>query len=117
VASNAPSIMVLDRLQPESPVPIFGVYPPLEKAEAASRSGGVGIMGVRSLVESAMLPAFVAARSRDPSRVALINASPMVELVESGAFLFDPARTQAEVNAFMDAVDAAHPGLDVLTLS
>lgn len=52
VASNAPSIMVLDELRENAPVPIFGVLPPLREALALSKSARVGIMGVRSMVKA-----------------------------------------------------------------
>ncbi|MBN9234932.1 Asp/Glu racemase [Mesorhizobium hungaricum] len=117
VASNAPSIMVLDALRDSCPLPVYGVAPPLEEALARSRSGQVGIMGVRSLIESAELSRFVRERAVDPASVALINASPMVELVESGAFLSEPERTLLAVTEFAAEIAARHPSIDVLTLS
>lgn len=117
IASNAPSIMVLEELSRESLIPLFGVYPPLREAFSLSRSGQVGIMGVRSLVESTMITSFVAQNSLYAERVALIDASPMVELVESGAFLFAPQQTQLAVNDFVADILAKYPDIDVLTLS
>lgn len=117
VASNAPSIMVLDELKHACSLPVYGVSPPLGEAIARSRSGRVGIMGVRSLIESAELARFVRECADDPASVALINASPMVELVESGAFLSDPKRTLEAVTVFAAEVAARHSLVDVLTLS
>lgn len=117
VASNAPSIMVLDAVKETCPVPVFGVEPPLAEAVARSRSGQVGILGVRSLICSDELVRFVHDRVPDPDRVALINGSAMVELVESGAFLSDPDRTQQAVAGFLAEVAARYPAIDVLTLS
>jgi len=117
IASNAPSIMVLDELRQYSSVPLFGVFPPLDEAFAASASGFIGIMGVRSLIESTALARFVERHSAGRGDVALINASPMVELVESGSFLFSPAKTQAAVSAFIEEIFRQYPLIDVLTLS
>ena len=117
IASNAPSIMVFDRVKDSSPVPLYGVFPPLEEAERKSRSGHVAIMGVASMVKSEMGKAFVKNHSKKPENVALVNASPMVELVESGTFLFDPEKTQAEVNRFMEDLLTEHPSVDTCTLS
>lgn len=117
IASNAPSIMVLEELSQDIHLPLFGVYPPLREAWGLSHSGQIGIMGVQSLVESPMIGEFVAEHSAYSDRVALINASPMVELVESGAFLFAPEKTQAAVDAFLAQVFAKYPEIDVLTLS
>ncbi|GGA90375.1 hypothetical protein GCM10011491_17860 [Brucella endophytica] len=117
LASNAPSIMVLDELKREFDVPVYGVAPPVREALAASRSGEIAIMGVRSMIESAELKAFVRANVPAPEKVALINASPMVELVESGAFLSRPETTTAEVADFCRSIAEAHPAVDTLTLS
>lgn len=117
IASNAPSIMVLEELSLDSHLPLFGVYPPLREAWGLSHSGQVGIMGVQSLVESPMISAFMAENSAYAEQVALINASPMVELVETGAFLFAPEQTQEAVDTFLAEVFTKYPEIDVLTLS
>lgn len=117
LASNAPSVMVLDDLKSEFDIPVHGVAPPVRAALAASRSGSVAVMGVRSMIESAELARFVRQQADDPERVALVNASPMVELVENGAFLRQPSETAQRVAAFCDGIAAMHPGIDVLTLS
>ncbi len=117
LASNAPSIMVLDELQNSFSVPVHGVAPPVRDALAKSRSGKVAVMGVQSMIESAELSAFVRKIADTPENVALINASPMVELVESGAFLLEPEQTAMRVAAFCNHIAVAHPTVDVLTLS
>lgn len=117
IASNAPSIMVFDRVKEYSPVPLYGVFPPLEEAEQKSESGFVSIMGVASMVASEMGKAFVRKHSKKPQNVALVNASPMVELVESGTFLFDPQKTQSAVDRFMDDLRTDYPLVDTCTLS
>ncbi|TPK41849.1 Asp/Glu racemase [Mesorhizobium sp. B2-5-4] len=117
VASNAPSIMVLDQIRQYSSVQLFGVFPPLQEALATSASGHVGIMGVGSLIQSEALKRFVQQHAAKPENVALINASPLVELVESGSFLFSPAETQTAVTAFVDEIFRQDAPIDVLTLS
>ena len=82
-----------------------------------SASGKIGIMGVHSLIESSPLKQFIARHAPHPENVSLINASSMVELVENGAFLFDPKATQKAVTAFIDGVFRQHPDIDTLTLS
>lgn len=116
LASNAPSVMVLDAVRPRSPVPVLGVLPPVREALARSRSGQVALLGVASLAGSAQIADYVA-RQAQGRPVRVVNASPLVELVESGAFLSDPAGTQAQVSAFMQALRQQQPGLDVCTLS
>lgn len=117
MASNAPSVTVLEDLRRTASVPLFGVVPPVAEALALSKSGQIGVLGVRSLVESAELGAYIAAASRGRGQAFSFNASALVELVESGAFLTDAARTGAEVDAFVRAILATHPEIDVFTLS
>lgn len=117
IASNAPSIMVLEELKTQVEIPLFGVYPPLKEAMKASKSGHVGIMAVKSLVESETLDHFIRNFSDHPENVAQINASPMVELVESGMFQFDPIETQKRVSQFVRTIQKDFPEIDVLTLS
>ncbi|URQ74833.1 MAG: Asp/Glu racemase [Candidatus Ochrobactrum gambitense] len=117
LASNAPSIMVLDALKDQFAVPVYGVAPPVREAVAASRSGHVAVLGVRSMIESAELSVFVHTQATGSAEISLINASPMVELVESGLFLSNPARTAEDVARFCDVIVAEYPHIDVLTLS
>lgn len=117
VASNAPSIMVLDDIRQHSLVPLFGVFPPIDEALAMSANGKIGIMGVRSLIESVALKQFIAHRATQPDNIVLINASPMIERVENGSFLFEPEATQTAVDSFIDGHFRQHPDIDVLTLS
>jgi len=52
VASNAPTITVLDEVKRVLDGPILGVYPPIKRAIATSKTKSVGVLGVKSLVES-----------------------------------------------------------------
>lgn len=109
LASNAPSVMVLGALQGQLPVPV-------REALAASRSGVVVVLGVASLAASLEIQTYIQ-REAAGRAVAIDNASAMVELVESGAFLGDPQGTQRAVDGFMAEVLRRHPGVDVCTLS
>ncbi len=117
LASNAPSIMVLDELRSYSKIPIFGVEPPLRQAIQQSTSKHVAILGVKSLIESSELRSFVDRNADEAKSVRLVNASPLVDLVENGKFLFSPKETQDIVNRFMLDQDAINPDTDAFTLS
>lgn len=118
VASNAPSITVLDDLAGIVVPPVFGVRPPIGAALDAAGSGAVAVLGVRSMVESPELQAYADAQAgARRAQVHLVNASVLVELVESGSFLFDPERTQGAVGAFFDALDRRYPDIAAYTLS
>lgn len=116
LASNAPSVMVLSDIQDRQPVPVLGIYPPIAQALQLSASGRVAMLGVESLVRSPEIKAFVD-REAGGRQVALVNASPLVQLVEEGLFLSAPGATLAAVRAFMARLQQDLPGLDVCTLS
>ena len=118
VASNAPSITVLDDLLNVIAPPIFGVRPPIVAALEVAGGKDVAVLGVRSMVESPELRSYADAQAGTArARVHLVDASPLVDLVESGAFLFAPDQVQAEVEAFFDALDERHPDVAAITLS
>lgn len=114
LASNAPSVTILDELPRE--VPIFGVRPPVRAALACG--GEVAVLGVRALVESAELARFLRTEAgADAGLVHAVNASALVELVESGDFLFRREYTARLVADFLDDLLAAHPKVGAVTLS
>ena len=116
VASNAPSVMVLEELREEVQTSLVGVFPPVEAAERLSKTGFVGVLGVKSLIESDAIRKFIEQQSKS-KKVVAINASSLVQLVESGAFLKDSATTTREVSAFMAKLRHEHPQIDTVTLS
>ncbi|MBV8047190.1 MAG: aspartate/glutamate racemase family protein [Paludibacterium sp.] len=117
LASNAPSIVVWEALRAEVDAPIIGVFPPVGDALAASSSKQVAVLGVKSMVTSQAMHDYVARERQDAGEVALINASPLVDLVENFAFLRDPDGTQQAVGRFMAELLQAEPHIDVMTLS
>ncbi|MDR0225156.1 MAG: aspartate/glutamate racemase family protein [Burkholderiaceae bacterium] len=116
LASNAPSVMVLDEVAPRHRLPVLGIYPPVARALEATRSGQVALLGVRSLVQSREIQAYVQREARGRP-VALVDASSLVALVEDGSFLSRPEDTWRQVAAFMAQLLRDHPGTDVCTLS
>ncbi|ODT07227.1 MAG: Asp/Glu racemase [Mesorhizobium sp. SCN 65-20] len=118
VASNAPSITVLDEIEGMSARPVFGVRPPIAEALALTGTRDVVVLGVRSMVVSPELRAYAHAQAKGRARqVKLVDASCLVDLVESGAFLFAPDTTRSAINSFLDELDARHPNIGAVTLS
>ncbi|MFT3814474.1 MAG: aspartate/glutamate racemase family protein [Acidovorax sp.] len=116
LASNAPSVMVLDGIQDAQPVPVLGIYPPVVRALEISATGRVAVLGVESLIRSAEIRAYVE-RQAGGRHVDLINASPLVQLVEEGTFLSDKQATLAQVRGFLSDLRQTMPDVDVCTLS
>jgi glutamate racemase len=116
LASNAPSVMVLDEIADAQAVPVLGIYPPVRRALETSRTGCIAVLGVASLIDSAEIRAFVT-REAQGQAVALVNASALVQRVEDGSFLTDRAATQEDVARFVAALRNTTPCVDVCTLS
>ena len=116
LASNAPSVVVLEPLRAAAAVPVIGIFPPVAEAVRRSASGEVAVLGVRSMVDSEAMQAYAQAH-RGAGQVRLVNASVLVELVENFDFVHRPQATQAAVDGFIAALRAAHPRVDVMTMS
>lgn len=117
LASNAPSVVVLEPLRAAVAVPVIGVFPPVAEAVAASKTGRVAVLGVQSMVTSDAMRAYAERHRTADSEVTMVNASSLVELVESFAFLNQPYHTQHVVSAFIANLRAAYPDIDVMTMS
>ena len=64
------------------------------------------------------MQAFVANEAGEAAcRFHLIDASPLVELVENGEFLTDRAGVQEKVDAFVSDMDTRHTEITAMTLS
>ncbi|MCP1711868.1 glutamate racemase [Kerstersia gyiorum] len=147
LASNAPSVMVLDTIRAAMPVPVLGIYPPIADALAQSRSGHIAVLGVQSLIGSPEIRTYIsreaqsvlqasAAPASPPATatatgsaapagrpadsigpVTLVNASSLVAHVEDGRFLSAPEATQLAVTDFIRQLRQDLPLLDTCTLS
>jgi glutamate racemase len=121
IASNAPTVMVFDRLAVPPGVVLKGVFPPIRDSLRLSKSRQVVVMGVKSLIESPAFERFVASEQNGKDswkgEIQGINASTMVELVESAVFLSNPVETQVQVDGFISNIRRQWPAADVYTLS
>ena len=83
VGSNTPSLL----LHVEKKDKIIGVYPPLKEAVSKTKSGKIGILATKTVVKNKILDKYI--KKNVPSRIHVIkiNASSLVDLVESGKFI------------------------------
>lgn len=118
LASNAPSVTVLDRLRPRFDLPVLGITPPIRTALDALPSDGVLVVaGASVMVESDALHRLIGAEAGDDaSRVATVVADSLISLVENGAFLHHE-RVQEPITEFIAGLRARYPLLAGLTLS
>ena len=94
---------------------IIGVFPPLSDAVSKTKTGRIGILATRSVIQSKSLDKYI--RKNVPSRIQVtkINASSLVDLVESGKFL---SKKQLSSNIIKKIITPyIEENIDVFTLS
>ena len=118
VASNTPSIQVLDEIKPLADTKLLGVYPPVERAVKITKSKSIGILATKGAVESPEIDEFIK-KKRLPKNIRFIkiNASDLVALVESGVFQQDKHTTKDVIKKLLDHIIRLNPNIDVMTLS
>jgi glutamate racemase len=116
VASNTPSVQVLDEVRGiNSEVPIIGVRPPLKEAAKMTRKKHIGIMATEGTIRSKELEIQIRREVPQHILVTRFNASPIIELIEQGIHLENERRTFDVISRVLgDGVDEK---LDVITLS
>lgn len=118
-----PDVIVVGSITPTLLLPdlfaggaVVGVAPPLRRAARATRTGHVGVLATRSVVGRCRTGE-IAAGLEVPVGVRLhpIDASPLVDLVESGAFLDDGEECARRIGRLGPVL--AENGIDSLALS
>lgn len=115
IASNTPSIQVLDEIKPLVNTPLLGVYPPVEKAAVVTKTKHIGIFATRGAVESPEIDEFIKKKNLQKDiRFIKINASDLVSLVEHGTFQHNKKTTEDLIKKTLNPI---HSDIDVITLS
>ncbi|HVZ62062.1 MAG TPA: aspartate/glutamate racemase family protein [Candidatus Nitrosotalea sp.] len=111
VGSNTPSLL----LDIEKKDKIIGVFPPLKEASRRTKSGNIGILATKSVVENKNLDKYI--RKNVPSKIHVkkINATPLVDLVESGKFISQKQTTKGIIKKII--APYLENNVDVFTLS
>lgn len=111
LASNTPTIL----LQIENKK-IIGVKPPIKRASKLSKTKHIGIMGTSSLIQSKMLTNYISNEISPSVTIHKINASPLVELVESGKFLTNKKYCIKIIQKYLEKI-ISNNKIDVCMLS
>ena len=112
VGSNTPTI-ILDIGDKKT----IGVKPPLKEAEKISKTKNVGILGTKATIQSKELAEFIKnSHLHYGTKVHKINASSLVDLVESGKFLKDKNHCKKEIIKILKNKIIKRK-IDVITLS
>ena len=110
VGSNTPTL-VIDGLEDDATI---GVWPPLSEAAGLSSAGHVAVLATKAVVNRSVLGRYARSCSLPKGiRVTGVDASALVELVETGRFLRDPESCRQAVRTVLDRAGDA----DVCTLS
>lgn len=85
IGSNTPSLLLKKIIKTK----IVGVFPPMKNAIKKTKSNTIAILATKSIVESNALKNFIKKNTSKKIKVIKINASLLVDLVESGKFISD----------------------------
>lgn len=84
IGSNTPSLLLKGIIDDQR---IVGVFPPLKEAKIITRTKTIAILGTKSVIESNALRIYIKKQLPKSIKVIKINASPLIELVESAKFI------------------------------
>jgi len=113
VGSNTPSLL-LDEIFSSN---VIGVLPPLKEASKISKTKNIAILTTKAAIKSKELSKYIK-KNKLPKKINVkkINASPLVELVESGKFITNKKICQKIIKKTLHDVFLQND-IDVVTLS
>ena len=113
LGSNTPTLLFKNLIKKN----IIGVTPPLKKAEKISKTKNIGILATESVVNSKELLQFIKNEQLSQNtKIFKINASKLVNLVESGNFINNPKKCIDTIQKLLKTIIIKHQ-IDVITLS
>ena len=115
IASNTPSIQVLDEVKRLTGVPLLGVWPPLKEACRLTKKKHIGIMATQGTIMSKGLEDQIRREIPQNILVTKFNASPIIELVENGTYITNERRTFDVISDILG--NDLDKKIDVITLS
>jgi glutamate racemase len=116
VASNTPSVQVLDEVRRRiTDISVIGVRPPLKEAARLTKKKHIGIMATEGMIRSREFENQIRREVPQHILVTKFNASPIIDLIEQGVHLENERRTFDVISRVLgDSVDKK---IDVITLS
>jgi len=102
LASNAPSITVLDKIKNKDNV--IGIYPPLKNVINDKKKNTL-IIGAKVMIDSFELQEYIKKEVGDfQKQFHVENASPLIQLIESGDFINNIEKTENTINGKLDSI-------------
>ena len=112
VGSNTPSILLGGYKSSR----IIGIYPPLKDASQKTKTSSIAILSTQNVVKSKALDELIRKNVTKKVNVLKINASPLVELVESGKFIENKRFCKNTIKSLLEKKFLEN-NIDVVTLS
>jgi len=84
IGSNTPSLLLKNLFNNTK---VIGVFPPLKDAKRKTKTKKIAILATKSVIESNALKSYINKNLPKRIKAIKINASPLIELVESGKFM------------------------------
>jgi glutamate racemase len=115
IASNTPSISIVDEIRRLANIPLIGVRPSLKEACRLTKKKHIGIMATKQTIVSNELENQIRREVPQKILVTKFDASSIIELIENGTYIHDRRRTfNTIIKALGYEVDKE---IDVITLS
>jgi glutamate racemase len=112
VGSNTPTILLGGYKSSK----VIGVYPPLKEASTLTKSSSIGILTTQNVAKSKQLSRLIKKNVPKNVTVRKINASSLLDLVESGKFIYNKQYCKHKINSLL--ANYLHKNnIDVVTLS
>lgn len=116
IASNTPTMVLDIKDGYHDGMLVIGVRPLLAQAIESSQTGKIGVLGTASGIKSDGLLRMIRQHSLPRRTIYRINASDLVDAVESGLFLTDALQCRTRIRNILTPVICRH-NIDVVTLS
>ncbi|HEV2192732.1 MAG TPA: glutamate racemase [Nitrosopumilaceae archaeon] len=113
IGSNTPSLLLKKIIN--SPR-VIGVFPPLKDAKRKTKTKTIAILATESVIKSNTLQNYIKKNVPKKIKVITINASPLVDLVESGKFIDNKKLCKNKIKKILSKPFIKH-NVDVATLS
>jgi glutamate racemase len=113
VGSNTPTILFEDLFMDKA---IIGVSPPLSKAIKITKTKSIAILATSTTINSSQLDRFIANNVPTNISVIKIDATKLIDLVETGKFLNDVSYCKNKIPKYL-CNEFSSKNIDVVTLS
>ncbi|MFQ5969148.1 MAG: glutamate racemase [Nitrososphaerales archaeon] len=114
-ASITPSMLVLKEARLYTNIPVFGVYPTISDAVGLSKTKQIALLATEGTINSDELHEYVKPYITT-ARIVMVNASPIIDLVESGKFLESATEAKESMVNAMQSIKT-NPKIDVAILA